>query len=129
MENHEKKWIQENKYQEMLSFSFYFNMCLSRFTLLENQTDIIRVFSKKELVFFLAWFSVSYVIFSFASWSLLFVPHPFLSSCPPSTFMCVGQFQPHLTRRHRSEARGPMKVCMILVQTCADSKAVCSACH
>jgi len=36
----------------MLSFSSYFNMCLSRFTLLENQTDTVRVLSEKELLYF-----------------------------------------------------------------------------
>lgn len=91
---------------------------------------ILYVCFLKKNCYFLAWFSISYAIFSLASWSLLFVPRPFLSSCPPLTFMCVGQFQPCLTRRHRSEAWDPVKVCMMmLVQTCSDSKAICFACH
>ena len=63
----------------------------------------------KKNCYILIWFSISYVSFSLASWSQLFVSRPFLSSYPLITFVCVGLFQPHLTRRHRCEAWGPMQ--------------------
>lgn len=74
---------------------------------------------------FLSWFSVSHAIFSLVSCLLYLFLIPFHPTSPPLSFMCVSWFQPHLTRRRRFEARGPMKVCMTLIQTCADSKAIC----